>query len=400
MLTVGVALAVELSRAIDAGEIDVEFQPLIDLRDGVVLRLEVLARWHLADGVPVSPAMFVPAAERAGLSSRLTGLIARRAFARLGLWRERVPGLRVALNLSALDLHEPGLEALLLDPLRAARAAPTALAVEVTESTLMIDPDAASAMLASLRSLGVRVDIDDFGTGYSSLGRLADLPLDGIKIDRRFVTGMVGAHKHEAICRATIALGHDLGLEVIAEGIEDRETWELLTALGCDSGQGYTVARPMPGADVDGWLQSWASGLGFIRRSHIERGLLASEPAATVGRPILVVDDEPVVRAFIRQALETEGLQVIDAADGAEALRFVELANPRVILLDMAMPTLDGRGFTAAMRRRGHRTPIVVMTAGSSAARWAAELQADAYLSKPFDIKDLISVTNQFAHPA
>ncbi len=400
MLTVANEFATELSRAIEADEIEIELQPLIDLRDGSVLRLEVLARWHTAQGVPVSPAMFVPAAEKAGLSSSLTGLIARKSFARLGAWRERLPGLRVALNLSALDLHEPRLPAQLLGLLESAGAAPTALAIEVTESSLMTDPDAASEVLASLRSQGVRVDIDDFGTGYSSLGRLAELPLDGIKIDRCFVTRMVGDHKREAICRATIALGHDLGLEVIAEGIEDRATWELLGALGCDSGQGYTVARPMPAESVEAWLESWASGLRFIRRSHIERGLIATEPGATVGRPVLVVDDEPAIRALIRRVLEGEGLEVIDAADGVEALRSVERSNPRLILLDMAMPTLDGKGFTAAMRRRGHRIPIIVMTAGSSAERWAAELRADAFLPKPFDLDDLIGVTNRFARPS
>lgn len=399
MLIVANDFATELSRAIEADEIDVEFQPLIDLRDGAVMRLEVLARWHTREGVPVSPATFVPAAEKAGLSSSLTGIIARKSFARLCAWRERLPELRVALNLSALDLHERTLPAQLLGPLQAAGAPSSALAVEVTESSLMTDPDAASDALASLRTLGVRVDIDDFGTGYSSLGRLAELPLDGIKIDRRFVTGMVGDHKREAICRATIALGHDLGLEVSAEGIEDCDTWELLGALGCDSGQGYIIARPMPAADVDAWLEGWASGLGFIRRSGIERGLLAAEPGATVGRPVLVVDDEPAIRALIRQVLEDEGFEVIDAADGAEALRFVERSNPRVILLDMAMPTLDGRGFTAAMRRRGHRIPIVVMTAGSSAERWAKELRADAFLSKPLDLDDLIGVTSRFARP-
>ncbi len=395
----GDSFAGELSRAIEADEIEVVFQPLVRLRDGAVLRLEVLARWT-PDGVPVSPAMFVPAAEKAGLISRLTGLIARKSFARIGAWRQLRPELRVALNLSALDLHEPALPDQLLSPLRAAGAEPAALAVEVTESSLMIDPDAASVALASLRSLGVRVDIDDFGTGYSSLGRLAELPLDGIKIDRRFVTGMVRDHKREAISRATVALGHDLGLEVTAEGVEDRETWELLTALGCDGGQGYKVARPMPGAEVEPWLTSWSAGLGFIRRSHIERGLLATEPGTTSGRPVLVVDDEPAIRALIRQVLEGEGFEVIDAADGAEALRSVERSNPRVILLDMAMPTLDGRGFTAAMRGRGHRIPIVVMTAGSSAERWANELSADAYLSKPFDIDDLIGVTSRFARPS
>lgn len=397
----GDSFAAEISRAIAREEIGLEYQPIIDLRRGSALRMEVLARWHSPVGVPISPAVFVPAAERAGLSSILTALVARKAFGDLRSWREQLPELRVALNLSALDLHEPALQANLLGPLRASGVGPEGLAVEVTESSLMTDPDGANRALAALRALGVRVDIDDFGTGYSSLGRLAELPLDGIKIDRRFVTGMTADHKREAISRATIALGHDLGLEVIAEGLEDRETWELLNALGCDSGQGYTIARPMPAASVALWLRSWDSGPASIRRSQIERGLRVPEPAVSgaVG-PVLVVDDEPAYRALIRQVLEGQGFAVIDAADGAEALRFVERSNPRVVLLDMAMPTLDGRGFTMAMRGRGHRIPIVVMTAGSSAERWAEELKADAFLSKPFDIDELIGVTNRFARPA
>lgn len=152
----GNTFAVELTRAIDADEIDVEFQPLIDLRHGGVLRLEALARWRTSQGVPISPATFVPAAEKAGLSSNLTGLIARKSFARLRAWRERRPELRVALNLSALNLHEPTLPALLLGPLQAAGAVPAALAVEVTESALITHPDLAHASLASLRRLGVR----------------------------------------------------------------------------------------------------------------------------------------------------------------------------------------------------------------------------------------------------
>ena len=395
----GDTFAAELASAISREEIGLEYQPIIDLRQGTALRMEVLARWHSPLGVPISPAVFVPAAEGAGLSSILTALVARKAFGHLRSWREALPELRVALNLSALDLHEPALQANLLGPLRAAGVGPEALAVEVTESSLMTDADGAHRALTALRAVGVRVDIDDFGTGYSSLGRLAELPLDGIKIDRRFVTGMTGDHKREAISRATIALGHDLGLEVIAEGLEDRETWALLNALGCDSGQGWTIARPMPAGEVAPWLEAWDSGLGFIRRSHLERGLLAPEPAAGAVRPVLVVDDEPAIRALIRQVLEAEGFSVVDAADGAEALRFVERSNPRVVLLDMAMPTLDGRGFTMAMRGRGHRIPIVVMTAGSSAERWAEELKADAFLAKPFDIDDLIGVTNRFARP-
>ena len=184
-----------------------------------------------------------------------------------------------------------------------------------------------------------------------------------------------------------------------AEGIEDRETWDLLAALGCDSGQGFHIARPVPVAEVAAWMESWAAGLEFIRRARIEGGLLAPEPEAPRGRPVLVVDDEPAIRALIRDALEHEGFEVLDAADGAEALRFMERSDPWVVLLDMAMPTLDGKGFTTAMRSRGLRTPIVVMTAGSSAERWMHELRADGFLSKPFELAELIGVANRFARP-
>jgi CheY-like chemotaxis protein len=207
---------------------------------------------------------------------------------------------------------------------------------------------------------------------------------------------MTRDHRRLAIVRATIALGHDLGFEVVAEGIEDRETWELLGALGCDLGQGFHVARPMPPAEVAGWLGTWDVAVAATRPSQ-PAGRRGARLPHFSGRHVLVADDEPAIVEMIRDILEEYGFRVVTAANGAEALRLVEEAEPDVVLLDMNMPLLDGSGFVAAVRERGLDIPIVIMTAGSSAKRWAAQLGADAYLSKPFDLSNLIDVTRRFA---
>jgi CheY-like chemotaxis protein len=224
--------------------------------------------------------------------------------------------------------------------------------------------------------------------------------VNAVKIDRQFVMTMSTDHRRQAIVRATIALGHDLGFEVVAEGVEDIETWEQLAALGCDTAQGYHIARPMPPEAVSDWIASWESGLTFMRRERIGERIVSYErrgPADTAERAVLVVDDEPSILEVIRDILEHEGFRVLTAANGAEALKLVERSRPLVVLLDMSMPTLDGAGFVAELRERGLRVPVVVMTAGPSAERWAKELQADGYLRKPFDISSVIEVTRRFA---
>ena len=152
--------------------------------------------------------------------------------------------------------------------------------MELTESTLLRDPAVLALALGRLRALGMRVEIDDFGTGYSSLGRLIDLPVDALKIDRRFVGRMTRDKKSRTIVRACINLAHDLGLEAVAEGVEDPETWELLGTLGCDTAQGYYIARSRPLADVAEWLSSWEAGLGLTRREGIGRGPVDGSSAA------------------------------------------------------------------------------------------------------------------------
>jgi len=392
----------ELRRAIEKSEIEVRLQPLVDIRSGAVTRLEALARWQHPHLGPVPPTTFIPFAERVGLVGPLMVHVVRDAVRGLAKWRERLPQLRVAINVSALTLEDTGLSDFLTRILEDAGCEAACLGVEITESTLMSDPDLAHRTLEALRASGIRIDVDDFGTGYSSLGRLAELPVDAVKIDRQFVTPMTRDHRREAIVRATIALGHDLGFEVVAEGVEDIETWEQLAALGCDTAQGYHIARPMAAEAVSDWLLSWESGLSFMKRERIGERIVAYQragPLVAGERSVLVVDDEPSILAVIRDILEHEGFRVLTAANGTEALKLVERSRPLVILLDMSMPTLDGAGFTAELRERGLHVPIVVMTAGPSAERWARELRADGFLSKPFEMAGLLDVANRFAGP-
>ena len=385
----------DFQEALALGHVTIALQPLVNIRSGGVARLEALARWQHPVRGQIAPATFIPLAESCrevtALAFRVLGQVPRY----LPAWREQVPDLRVAVNVSVQTMQDPLFPDRLAAFLKQTGAHGDWFELEITESTFMHDPERALQAVEDVRRLGLTVSIDDYGTGYSSLGYLANLPVNAVKIDRQFVIPMTKDHRREKIVRATIALGHDLGFEVVAEGVEDRETWELLGALGCDLAQGYHLARPMPSSDVSSWLGTWdVAAAARPTKPVVPQGNAISGPSS---RHILVADDEPAIVEMIRDILEEHGFRVVTAANGAEALRLVEEAAPEVVLLDMNMPVLDGEGFVAAVRERGLRIPIVIMTAGSSAKRWASELGADAYLSKPFELSSLIDVTRRFA---
>jgi EAL domain-containing protein (putative c-di-GMP-specific phosphodiesterase class I) len=382
----------DFEQALARGDVGIALQPLVNIRSGQVMRLEALARWQHPVRGQIAPSTFVPLAERCGEATALAFQVLRQAAGFLPEWRKRVPDLRVAVNICMQTMQDPIFPGGLATFLERSGALAKWFELEITESTFMHEPERTLAAVEGVRRLGFVVSIDDFGTGYSSLGYLATLP-----VNRSFVIPMTSDHRREAIVRATIALGHDLGFEVVGEGVEDRETWELLGALGCDVAQGYHIARPMPPAEVLGWLEAWDPAAAAVGRSKIDPMRRGSRHGAAVGRHVLVADDEPAIVEMIRAILEEYGFRVVTAANGSEALRLVEEAEPEVVLLDMNMPVLDGEGFIAALRERGIPTPIVVMTAGSSARRWAAQLGADAYLSKPFELSSLVDVTKRFA---
>jgi len=270
----------ELREAIAGGGLAIALQPLVEVGSGAVRRFEALCRWSHPTRGEISPIRFITFAEESGLITRLTLFVVQAAATAAMGWRGARPTLGASFNLSLVTLLDPTFPDELTRILDAVGCDPAALGVEITESMLMREPGALALALRRLRAMGMRVEIDDFGTGYSSLGRLIDLPVDALKIDRRFVGQMTRDRKSRTIVRACINLAHDLGLEAVAEGVEDPETWELLGALGCDTAQGYYIARPRPPADVAAWLSSWEAGLGSMQREGIGHGPVDGSSAA------------------------------------------------------------------------------------------------------------------------
>jgi diguanylate cyclase (GGDEF)-like protein/PAS domain S-box-containing protein len=249
------ALLGELRRALEANELLLHYQPKVDLKTRTVVGAEALLRWPHAKRGLVPPTDFIPLAERTGLLRPLTRWVLDRAMGEAKSWERAGRQLPVSVNVSARSLHDGRIlddveEALLTHDLR-----PQGLVVEVTESAVMDDAARAADLLGSLSSRGVKVSIDDFGTGFSSLGLLRGLPVAELKIDKSFVLGMAGAGGEDtAIVRSTADLAHNLGLGVVAEGVEDQWTLDLLGTFGCDEAQGFHIARPMPSADFVSWL--------------------------------------------------------------------------------------------------------------------------------------------------
>jgi diguanylate cyclase (GGDEF)-like protein len=244
-----------LRSAIADGEIVVYFQPKAELRTGRIIAVEALARWQHPKLGLIGPSEFVPLAEQTGLIGPLTSFVLETALRQLGEWSDQGEDLSVAVNLSARSFLDAELAAELALLLERTGVEAERLELEITESMLMLDPARAQAVLERLSAIGLRLSIDDFGTGYSSLANLKRLPVDVIKIDKSFVIDMPHDASDAAIVRSTIELGHNLGLVVVAEGVESHDAWRRLEELGCDLAQGYHLSRPLPADAMTRLLQ-------------------------------------------------------------------------------------------------------------------------------------------------
>ncbi|MGY1823236.1 putative bifunctional diguanylate cyclase/phosphodiesterase [Geodermatophilus sp. SYSU D00079] len=250
----------ELRTALDEGQMVVHLQPQLDLRSGGISGAEALVRWdHPTRGL-LAPGEFLPAAEQAGLLRPLTDTVLELALQAAGQWwdEHRVP---VSVNLSAANVTDLDLPEKVVVALRRHGLPAQALTLELVEDTLMGDPERGRAVLAELRGLGVRTSIDDYGTGYSSLAYLRSLPADELKLDRSLTADVDRDPRAAAIVRHTVALAHDLGLSLVAEGVETVATSAALARLGCDVAQGFAVAHPMPVAAFLTWLAASDSAL-------------------------------------------------------------------------------------------------------------------------------------------
>ncbi|MHB1930904.1 MAG: putative bifunctional diguanylate cyclase/phosphodiesterase, partial [Acidimicrobiales bacterium] len=248
------AMAAGLRQAIERDELDLHYQPKVDLRDGSVRGLEALVRWHHPERGLLPPDDFIGEAESAGLIPRLTFWVLEAAVAQQRALQRGGHDLEIAINLSLRSMVEPDFPEHVSQVLRRHGMPASALTLEITESSVMVDPVRTIGILGRLADLGTTISVDDFGTGYSSLAQLRRLPAGELKIDRSFVAGMLDAPRDTAIVASTIDLARNLGLRAVAEGVEDRATWSALAALGCDCAQGYYVGRPMPVERLERWL--------------------------------------------------------------------------------------------------------------------------------------------------
>jgi predicted signal transduction protein with EAL and GGDEF domain len=238
------ALVGELRQALETNELIVHYQPETDTATGDVHKVEALVRWQHPEHGLLNPDQFIPLAEQTGLIRELTRYVLDAALGQCHAWRAEGRELGVAVNITGRELVDLRFPDEVAELLSKWRIEPAQLELEITESTIMTDPPRARAVLARLNELGVRLAIDDFGSGNSSLGYLRRLPISVLKIDRSFVQKMVADSSDAALVRSAIDLGHNLGLEVVAEGVETEEAQRHLEKLGCDTLQGYHLGRP------------------------------------------------------------------------------------------------------------------------------------------------------------
>ena len=259
-------LEAELHHALERDEFFLEYQPIV-AADGRLVAVESLVRWRHPERGVVPPLEFIPVAEDCGLMAGIGAWVLREACRQGRAWQKRTGApLRVAVNVSACQLHREDLVATVREALRETRFDPASLELEVTETAAMRDPRHTAVVLTALRAMGVRVALDDFGTGYSSLSHLVRLPVSTVKIDRSFVRDLLNVPEHHAVAAAVIALGHRLGLTVVAEGVETPGERSVLADEGCDCFQGYLFSRPLPAAACE---------------ELVRRGRLEPAPAAT-----------------------------------------------------------------------------------------------------------------------
>ena len=249
------SLLAELRQAIERNEFVLYYQPKVGFATGAIGHAEALVRWIHPERGMIPPDKFIPYAENTGYVRTITRWVIETALRQRKQWEEMQLPLTISVNISARDLMNSDLPKLFVELMDKYGASPHWLCLEITESAIMGDPKRALSILEELHSMGFSLSVDDFGTGYSSLAYLKKLPVSELKIDQSFVFHMVDDKDDATIVRSTIDLGHNMGLVVVAEGIENQATWDMLQAMGCDLAQGYYISKPMPADALLKWFE-------------------------------------------------------------------------------------------------------------------------------------------------
>ncbi len=260
----------DLRRAISAGELVLHYQPQIDIVKRDIIGVEALVRWQHPQQGLLPPIEFIPLAEQTGLIRPLTVWAIDQALRQASIWGLQGHNLTVSVNLSVHNLLDKDLPGQVQRLLKKWKVPPERLVLEITESNLMLDPEVALSTLKKLQEMGVALSVDDFGTGYSSLAYLKTLPVSELKIDRSFIQEMMQGENDAKIVHLIANLSHNLGLTVVAEGVEDEATWDRIADLGCDVVQGYYICKPMPPKELSAWMMTthWKPDSGKAQVTH------------------------------------------------------------------------------------------------------------------------------------
>jgi diguanylate cyclase (GGDEF)-like protein/PAS domain S-box-containing protein len=375
------ALETALRHALRDDQLDLHYQPQLDLVHGRIVGVEALLRWQHPTLGRIAPDRFIPIAEETGLIVAIGDWVLRRAIEQAAAWqRAGLPPLRMAVNLSARQLLQPELARRIEGLLAASGLDPRLFGVEVTESMLIGNFDQAVQHLQALRALGVEVSLDDFGTGYSSLSYLRRLPVDVVKIDRSLVPDVTALAEDVSITRAIITMAHQLQMKVLAEGVESEGQAVLLAANQCDQMQGFWFSAAQPAAAIEAMLRGGRQidPARFDRRSR--------------QRTLLLVDDEENIVAALRRLLRNEGWLVLSATSAEQALQLLARHEVDVILSDQRMPGMTGVELLRRARRLYPDTLRLVLSGYTELQSITDAINEGAiykFLAKPWDDEEL-----------
>jgi diguanylate cyclase (GGDEF)-like protein/PAS domain S-box-containing protein len=379
------ALEIDLRKALERGELQVHFQPKVSLTTGRIVGAEALVRWlHPSLGL-LMPANFIAMAEETGLIQYVGEWVFQCVCRQLQTWlKQGLKPLPIAVNLSARQFRQGTLHESLQRCLDAAGVEAKWLELEITESTLMVDTEAAIATLRQLKTMGFSLSLDDFGTGYSSLSYLRHLPIDYLKIDQSFVRNLTSEPEDAAICRTIIDLAHNLKLTVVAEGVESEGQLNYLCRHGCDVMQGYYFSPPLP-TDGFSWLLN-------------ENKMLVLPDDQHGSKTILLLDDDSSVLLQLQYLLQANNYQVYAANRVEEAFELLASYPIQIVLSDQRMLGMDGTEFLAKVREIHPNVLRMLMTGSLDPKTFSDSINRGAiykFIPKPWDDQQLLEQVSE-----
>lgn len=376
-----------LYRALDNDEFVLAFQPQVDLRTGRLCGLEALIRWQSPEEGLVLPGEFIPVAEESRLILALGEWVLKEACRQIRAWLDAgLPVVPVAINLAAAQFAEPHFDQVLAQILADHQVEAHYLALELTESMSMSNPERSIKMMHRLKGIGVSLVIDDFGIGFSNLSYLKRLPLDKLKIDRTFVSGLIHSPGDGSIVRSVIRLAHSLGLQVVAEGVESVGQVRVLAEEGCDSFQGYYFKPALCASDLPDLLRDQAG---------IDPATLVRQTQE--GTVLLVEDEKNVINSFVR-LLRGQNIQLLAVSSAKEAYEILACQEIQVVVSDFRMPDQDGVCLLGNIKQLYPRTVRILMTGHVDTEMFQNTInQAEVFkfIAKPWSSEQVIGTLHE-----